>query len=59
MKLIERNATITEIQAQAIADGMKLMWDDGIDKAARGLTTLAEATKLHSTGAEEEVRIAA
>jgi type II secretory ATPase GspE/PulE/Tfp pilus assembly ATPase PilB-like protein len=59
MKLIEKDATITEIQAQAIAEGMKLMWDDGLDKAARGLTTLSEAAKLHSTGVEEEVRMAA
>ncbi len=60
MKLIERNAPITEIQAAAIEDGMRLMWHDGLAKAAKGLTSLSEVMKLHSTGAEaEEVRMAA
>ncbi|HYE61434.1 MAG TPA: GspE/PulE family protein [Phycisphaerales bacterium] len=59
IKLVEQEATITEIQAAAMQDGMKLMWDDGLAKAARGLTSLSEVAKLHATGAEQEVRIAA
>jgi type IV pilus assembly protein PilB len=59
IKLIERDATITEIQAASIEDGMRLMWDDGLVKAAKGLTSLSEVAKLHASGVEQEVRIAA
>ena len=62
-KLIERDATGTEIEAAAVVEGMRLMWEDGLDKATRGLTSLSEAIKLRGTGAEQdetqEARIAA
>jgi type IV pilus assembly protein PilB len=53
-RLIERDAPAAEIEGAAIADGMKPMWDDGLEKASRGLTTLTEVSKLRSTGAELE-----
>ncbi len=60
MKLIERDATVMEVQAAAISEGMKLLWDDGIEKASRGLTSLEEVAKLHAIGSEgEEVKVAA
>jgi type IV pilus assembly protein PilB len=60
MKLIERDAPIMEIQAAAIDEGMTLLWDDGMEKAARGMTTLSEVAKLHAIGYDaEEVKVAA
>jgi type IV pilus assembly protein PilB len=53
-KLIELNATETEISAVACADGMVRMWEDGLEKASRGLTTLSEIVKLRAAHEERE-----
>jgi type IV pilus assembly protein PilB len=53
-KLIELNATETEIAAAACADGMIRMWEDGLEKASRGLTTLSEVIKLRAAHEERE-----
>jgi type IV pilus assembly protein PilB len=45
-KLIMSNATSTQIQAQAIADGMISMRTDGLIKALRGETTLEEVLRV-------------
>jgi type IV pilus assembly protein PilB len=65
-KLIERDAPAAEIEAQAIAEGMRLMWNDGLEKASLGQTSLSEVVKLRSTGEatgekenSEQVRMAA
>jgi type IV pilus assembly protein PilB len=52
-RLIERNATDTEIAAAAGADGMKRMWEDGLDKASRGLTSLSEVVRLRAAHEEQ------
>src|SRR5205085_2613477 len=53
-KLIELNATETEICAAACADGMMRMWEDGMEKASRGLTSLAEVIRLRAAHEERE-----
>jgi len=45
-KLITANATSTEIQAQAVAEGMETMQTDGLIKAIRGSTTIEEVLKV-------------
>lgn len=48
-QLIERNATATELFEFAQSQGMRLMLDDGIQKAKLGLTSIEELKKLHAT----------
>ncbi len=45
-KLIMSNATSSQIQAQAIADGMMSMQTDGLIKALRGETTIEEVMRV-------------
>ncbi len=40
------------IEKQAIADGMTVMLDDGLDKVAKGATTIEEVLRVTSTEAE-------
>jgi type IV pilus assembly protein PilB len=47
-RLIEDEASIDRIRATAMAEGMRLMWQDGLDKARLGQTTLAEVLKVAS-----------
>jgi type IV pilus assembly protein PilB len=47
-ELIMRNATADEIEAQAKKDGMLTMLEDGIAKAARGLTSIEEVLRVIS-----------
>lgn len=61
--LIDSEATTAELRDAAMADGMRLMWQDGLDKANLGLTSLSELTKLRTVveaeqGAEESKRAA-
>ncbi len=49
---IDADATTREITRVAIADGMRPMWRDGIDKAALGLTTVEEVVRIASTMGE-------
>lgn len=48
-QMIERGAEASEIQAQARSEGMRLMLEDGIEKARLGLTSVEELSKLHAT----------
>ena len=43
--VLERRG-ITEIQASAVAGGMRTMRQDGIEKVKLGLTTLAEVARV-------------
>lgn len=52
--LIDQDAPGTALQEAAIADGMRLMWHDGLDKARLGLTTLEELAKLRAMLDEDE-----
>ncbi len=54
---IEAEASADEVRRRAIADGMRLMWQDGLDKARIGLTTLEEVARVvavQSTGESED-----
>ena len=47
--LIDIGASVTEIASKALEQGMRLMLQDGIEKAKMGLTTIDEIRKLHAT----------
>ena len=47
-ELVVKNATADEIEAQAKKEGMLTMLEDGITKAARGLTTIEEVLRVIS-----------
>ncbi len=44
--LVAQNAPRDEIERAAAAGGMRSLWDDGIAKAAAGLTSLEELTRI-------------
>jgi general secretion pathway protein E len=44
--LVMRHATATELRAQALAEGMVPMYDDGLRKAVRGVTTFEEVLRV-------------
>ena len=44
--LVMRHATATELRAQAIKDGMLTMYEDGMRKALRGVTTFEEVLRV-------------
>jgi type IV pilus assembly protein PilB len=44
--LIVNRASATEIRAQAVAEGMKLLVDDGWDKITQGVTTVEEVERV-------------
>lgn len=48
-ELIDQNASASELFEQARSEGMRLMLEDGIEKARIGLTSLDEVRKLHAT----------
>jgi type IV pilus assembly protein PilB len=45
-RLAARAATAQEIEAAAVADGMRTLWEDGIDKVVAGLTTVDELRRI-------------
>jgi type IV pilus assembly protein PilB len=47
-ELVIKNATSDEIEAQARKEGMLTMLEDGIFKAAQGLTTIEEVLRVVS-----------
>ena len=47
-----QQSTSGEIQDQAVADGMRTMYLDGLNKCLNGITTLEAAVKLGATKAE-------
>jgi len=44
--LVMRHATSTELRAQALAEGMLTMYDDGLRKAVKGVTTFEEVLRV-------------
>ena len=48
-ELIEQGANATEIFACARGEGMRLMLEDGVEKARMGITSIEEVRKLHAT----------
>jgi type II secretory ATPase GspE/PulE/Tfp pilus assembly ATPase PilB-like protein len=45
-RLAARDASAHEIEAAAVADGMRSLWDDGVDKVLAGLTTVDELRRI-------------
>jgi type II secretory ATPase GspE/PulE/Tfp pilus assembly ATPase PilB-like protein len=45
-RLAAREATPHEIETAATADGMRGLWDDGVDKVIAGLTTVDELRRI-------------
>ena len=45
-RLVMQQATSGEIQDQAIAEGMRTMYQDGLAKCLRGVTTLDEVLRV-------------
>ena len=45
-KLVMARATTSQIQAQAVAEGTVLMWQDGFIKAHLGMTTIGEVLRV-------------
>ena len=45
-RLAARAATSQEIEAAAVTDGMRTLWEDGIDKVVAGLTTVDELRRI-------------
>jgi type II secretory ATPase GspE/PulE/Tfp pilus assembly ATPase PilB-like protein len=43
---IERNASTAQLRAEALKNGMRPMWQDGLDKARLGTTTLEEVAMI-------------
>ncbi len=54
--LIEANAVRGELERAAALDGMRLIWEDGLDKAARGITSLGEIARLRGVIESDDVR---
>jgi len=52
--LVDRNGTTNEIRSLAMREGMKLMWQDGLEKARLGRTSLGEVAKVASIIAVED-----
>lgn len=44
--LILREATVGEVRKKAITDGMESMFEDGLDKVERGVTTIEEILRV-------------
>lgn len=47
-RLIEAGESVERIRERAIDEGMRLMWQDGLEKARLGLTTLSEVVRAAS-----------
>jgi type II secretory ATPase GspE/PulE/Tfp pilus assembly ATPase PilB-like protein len=45
-ELILREATVGEVRKKAVADGMTTMFEDGLDKVQRGVTTIEEILRV-------------
>jgi len=45
-RLASRGATHDEIDAAATAEGMRTLWDDGVEKVASGITTFEELARV-------------
>ncbi len=45
-RLVINRATAGEIQNQAVADGMRIMYQDGLNKCLQGITTLEEVLRV-------------
>ncbi len=44
--LAVKKASREELERAAMAEGMRTLWDDGIEKVVRGLTSLEELARV-------------
>ena len=51
---VEAGGSVQEVRAAAARDGMRLIWQDGVDKAQHGRTTLDEVAKVAAVVWAEE-----
>ncbi len=51
---VERNASTAVLRQEAIGQGMKPMWQDGVDKARLGLTTIEEVAAIAAATLEPD-----
>ncbi|MDH5748302.1 MAG: type II secretion system protein GspE, partial [Rhodospirillales bacterium] len=49
-QMILRHAEANEIQRTAVENGMKVMFDDGVNKALQGVTTIEEILRVTREG---------
>jgi general secretion pathway protein E len=49
-RLVMKHATAGELREQAIREGMLTMYEDGLRKAVRGITTLEEVLRVTREG---------
>ena len=52
--LVESGGTAAQIRDRASSEGMRLMWQDGLEKARRHVTTVWELSKLRSITDESD-----
>jgi general secretion pathway protein E len=48
--LVMKHATAAELRAEAVREGMLTMYEDGLRKAVRGVTTLEEVLRVTREG---------
>lgn len=53
-RAVEEGASADGIRRTAVNDGMRLMWQDGLEKARLGLTTLDEVARVVAIQSEED-----
>ena len=51
---VERNASTAVLRQEAIREGMRPMWQDGVDKARLGLTTIEEVAAVAAATPESD-----
>jgi general secretion pathway protein E len=44
--LVMKHATATELRAAAVGEGMQTMYEDGLRKAVKGVTTIEEVLRV-------------
>ncbi len=54
--LVEQGGSTKKIRERAVREGMRLMWQDGLEKARMGQTTLQEVAKVAGALAAEDMR---
>lgn len=52
--LVESGGTAAQIRERAASEGMRLLWQDGLEKARRHMTTVWELSKLRSISDEPD-----
>jgi general secretion pathway protein E len=53
-RVIENEGTTNDIRDAALISGMRLMWQDGLEKARQGLTSIEELAKVRA-GFDDEI----